>query len=142
MSEGAASDSPRPSRSAGRPLGGRWMIVILIVVVILAFIVVGAARPAPVFSLGSLSSHRSCFFNTTRGNYSYWNVSFTIGNTGPSASAAVAISIDGATVSFDHEYVASGSMATVIRTVTDSAVPVDPGCEPHNVTAAIWGYLL
>ncbi len=141
MSEGDTTVSPRRPGGAGRLLGGRWMIIILIVVVILAIIVAGAARPAPAFSLGSVAWHRYCFSNTTSGNYSYWNVSFTIANTGPSASAAVAISIDGAAVSYEHEYVATGAMAAVRQTVTDAAVPLDPGCEPHNVTVAIWGYV-
>ncbi len=117
------------------------MILILIVVVILAIIVAGAARPAPVLAVGSLAWHRYCFFNTTSGNYSYWNVSFTIANTGPSASAAVAIQIDNTTVSYEHEYVATGAMAAVQRTLTDPAVPLDSACEAHTVTVAVWGYV-
>lgn len=141
MAEGGSSTQHGQQKGLAALLGGRWLIVILIVVVVLAVIVAGAARPAPVFSVGAVTSNRSCFFNTTSGNYSYWNVSFTIANTGPSASAALAIMIDGATVSFEHEYVASGAMAAVHQTVTDPAVPLDPACDPHNVTVAIWGYV-
>ncbi len=84
---------------------------------------------------------RSCFYNTTRGNYSFWNVQFNITNRGASASAAVVISVDGVDVVQQHDMVASSATVEFHEVVVDSAIPTDPACLPHNVTVGILGYV-
>ena len=118
-----------------------WLAVILAAVIAIAALTLWAARPGPVFTLTGLSYGRSCFYNTTKGNYSYWSVSFNITNRGASASAAVVISVDGTGILREYDSVSSGATAEVHRVVTDAAIPVDPACLAHNVTIGIGGYV-
>ncbi len=137
------SSSPSQPRAGrpGRVAGIRWFIPIITIVVVVAVIAVPAALPAPAFDLGPVTMDRTCHLDPAGGNYSFWLVSFDITNHGASASAAVAILINGTPVSTEHVAVASGASVTVHANVTDAAIPVDVACAPHDVTAAIWGFL-
>lgn len=136
------SSLPRPRPGApARVSGIRWFIPIVTMALVVAVIAIPAALPAPSFTLGPLTIVRTCHLEPAGGNYSFWLVSFDIANHGASASAAAVILIDGAPVAAQHVPVASGATSTVHANVTDSAVPVDAPCAPHNVTAQIWGYL-
>lgn len=131
----------RPS-GAGRILRSGWFILIVVVLIAMTVVAAWELQRGPVFSLGPVSSQRYCYYPTARGNYSFWWVSFNLTNRGASASAAVVVLIDGSEVSYQHYFVASGMTAEISENVTDPAIPTDPGCSPHNVTAEIWGYLL
>ncbi len=118
-----------------------WFTILLVVVVVIAVIAAWAARPGPVFSLSGVSSERSCFYNTTQGNTSFWSVFFNITDRGASASAAVVISVDGTSVVQQYVFVASSATVEVHKVITDPAVPTDPACLQHNVTVGIGGYV-
>ncbi len=118
------------------------LAILLVVAVAVAAIGLWSARPGPVFSLGTVSAERSCFYSTTKGNYSFWNVFFNITNRGASASAAVIISVDGTDIVREYQLVPSSATLAVHNVVTDASVPTDPACLQHNVTVSIRGYLL
>ncbi len=140
---GAPVSAPR-ARTGGpaRALGFRWFIPIVTIGVILALVALPAAVPGPSFSLGPVTSQRYCHIAPEGGNYSYWLASFDLANHGASASAAVAVLVDGTPVATEHVYVASGATTGVHANVTNPAIGVDALCAPHNVTVGVWGYLL
>jgi len=117
------------------------LAILLVVVVLVAAIALWADRPGPVFTLSGVSSVRSCFYNTTKGNYSFWSVHFNITNRGASASAAVVLSVDGTGVDQEYDLVPSGATVQFHDVVTDPSIPTDPACLQHNVTVAIGGWV-
>lgn len=118
-----------------------WLAILLVVVVVVAAIALWAARPGPVFSLSGVSYERSCFYNTTQGNYSFWSVYFNITNRGASASAAVVISVDGTGIAHQYDFVPSSATVEFHNVITDPSIPTDPACLGHNVTVGIGGYV-
>ncbi len=110
-------------------------------VVVVAAITLWAARPGPVFSLSGVSYERACFYNTTKGNYSFWTVYFNVTNRGASASAAVVISVDGTGIVRLYEFVSSGETVEFHDAVADPSIPTDPVCAQHEVTVGIGGYV-
>ncbi len=119
----------------------RLVAILLIMVVVVAAVLLWGARPGPVFTLSGMSAERSCFFNTTQGNTSSWDVFVNITNHGSSASAAVTIAVDGSAVASQYDFIPSGATVEVHQIVTDSSIPVDAACLPHDVTVGIGGYV-
>ncbi len=120
-----------------KPLVG----ILIITVVLVAATALWSGRPGPVFSLADVSAQRSCFYNTTQGNYSYWDVDANLTNTGPSASAAVTIAIDATAVVSQYDFVASGATVEIHHVVKDASIPTDTTCLAHDVTVGIGGYV-
>lgn len=120
----------------------RSLAIILCMVVVIAAVTLVGARPGPVFSLSGVSAQRSCFYNTTQGNYSSWSVYFNVTNRGTSASAAVVISIDGAGLFDRYYFVPSGGTVGDHQVLSDRAIATDPACLQHNVTVGLGGYTL
>ncbi len=120
-----------------KPLVG----ILIITVVLVAATALWSGRPGPVFSLVGVSAQRSCFYNTTQGNYSYWDVYANLTNTGSSASAAVTIAVDGTAVVSQYDFVASGATIEIHQVVKDASIPTDAACLAHDVTVGIGGYV-
>ncbi len=118
------------------------LTILLVTAVFVAAVCLVGARPGPVFTLSGVSVERSCSYNTTQGNTSFWSVDFNITNQGASGSAAVSITVDGTGLVYEYDFVASSATVAVHRVVKDPAIPTDPACLPHNVTVAIRGYVL
>lgn len=118
------------------------LAILIVTAVFVAAVCLVGARPGPVLSLSGVGVERSCSYNTTQGNTSSWNVAFNITNRGASGSAAVSITVDGAGIVYEHDFVPASATVAFRRVVTDPAIPTDPACLPHDVTVAILGYVL